>query len=268
MSIEQQRDAHRADARDGATGRRDEWLDYADRLLDAARALGVARRTRASRLPAPRAATAAPSTASRDSPARSSSRASASSASRAAASTTSPTSTAAASTTGVDPDADDRWVRLDEHAQAKVEAASIALVLDMTRPWIWDRLDARDPAARHRLPRPRRRRRHLPADQLAVVPPRRADLPPLGRRPVVGRRTSPTTSPCTTRSSARTAGCRTASSARTTTTSAGRCTSTPCCGRGCRAPPSSPPAAPRPTSPRSTASCSTPSPSSAPTARR
>lgn len=42
---------------------------------------------------------------------------------------------------GVDPDAVDRWVRLDEHAQAKVEAASIALVLDMTRPWIWDRLD-------------------------------------------------------------------------------------------------------------------------------
>jgi hypothetical protein len=43
--------------------------------------------------------------------------------------------------TGVDPDAEDRWVRLDEHAQAKVEAASLALVLDMTRPWIWDRLD-------------------------------------------------------------------------------------------------------------------------------
>ncbi|MFC8680683.1 DUF2264 domain-containing protein [Microbacterium ureisolvens] len=45
-------------------------------------------------------------------------------------------------TTGVDPEAEDRWVRLDEHAQAKVEAASLALVLDMTRPWIWDRLDA------------------------------------------------------------------------------------------------------------------------------
>jgi len=44
--------------------------------------------------------------------------------------------------TGVDPDAPDRWVRLDEHAQAKVEAASIALILDLTRPWIWDRLDA------------------------------------------------------------------------------------------------------------------------------
>ncbi|KJL23079.1 DUF2264 domain-containing protein [Microbacterium foliorum] len=43
---------------------------------------------------------------------------------------------------GVDPESPDRWVRLDEHAQAKVEAASIALILDMTRPWIWDRLDA------------------------------------------------------------------------------------------------------------------------------
>lgn len=43
---------------------------------------------------------------------------------------------------GVDPEAPDRWIRLDEHAQAKVEAASLALILDMTRPWIWDRLDA------------------------------------------------------------------------------------------------------------------------------
>ncbi|GIG25414.1 DUF2264 domain-containing protein [Cellulomonas denverensis] len=46
-------------------------------------------------------------------------------------------------TTGVDPDAADRWVRLDEHPQAKVEAASLALVLDLTRPWIWDRLTPR-----------------------------------------------------------------------------------------------------------------------------
>ena len=45
-------------------------------------------------------------------------------------------------TAGVDPDAPDRWVRLNEHPQAKVEAASIALILDLTRPWIWDRLDA------------------------------------------------------------------------------------------------------------------------------
>ncbi|MEU5671827.1 DUF2264 domain-containing protein [Micromonospora sp. NPDC047762] len=43
-------------------------------------------------------------------------------------------------TAGTDPSAPDRWVRMDEHPQAKVEAASIALVLDMTRPWIWDRL--------------------------------------------------------------------------------------------------------------------------------
>lgn len=42
---------------------------------------------------------------------------------------------------GVDPDGPDRWVRLTEHAQAKVEAASIALILDLTRPWIWDRLE-------------------------------------------------------------------------------------------------------------------------------
>ncbi|WP_444947782.1 DUF2264 domain-containing protein [Micromonospora ureilytica] len=41
---------------------------------------------------------------------------------------------------GTDPRSPDRWVRLDEHPQAKVEAASIALVLDLTRPWIWDRL--------------------------------------------------------------------------------------------------------------------------------
>ncbi|SDO26402.1 hypothetical protein SAMN04487848_0083 [Microbacterium sp. ru370.1] len=44
--------------------------------------------------------------------------------------------------TGVDPDAADRWVRMDEHAQAKVEAASLALALDLTREWIWDSLDA------------------------------------------------------------------------------------------------------------------------------
>ena len=49
---------------------------------------------------------------------------------------------------GTNPAAPDRWVRLDEHPQARVEAASIALVLDMTRPWIWDRLD---PAVRDRV---------------------------------------------------------------------------------------------------------------------
>lgn len=50
--------------------------------------------------------------------------------------------------TGTDPAAPDRWVRLDEHPQAKVEAASLALILDMTRPWIWDRLA---PAVRERV---------------------------------------------------------------------------------------------------------------------
>lgn len=44
---------------------------------------------------------------------------------------------------GTDPRSPERWVRLTEHAQAKVEAASIALILDMTRPWLWDRLDGR-----------------------------------------------------------------------------------------------------------------------------
>ncbi|MFE2757542.1 DUF2264 domain-containing protein [Actinosynnema sp. NPDC059335] len=43
---------------------------------------------------------------------------------------------------GTDPASPERWVRLDEHAQAKVEAASLALALDLTRPWLWDRLDA------------------------------------------------------------------------------------------------------------------------------
>ncbi|GAA5187395.1 DUF2264 domain-containing protein [Rugosimonospora acidiphila] len=43
--------------------------------------------------------------------------------------------------TGTDAASPERWVRLDEHGQAKVEAASIALILDLTRPWIWDRLD-------------------------------------------------------------------------------------------------------------------------------
>jgi hypothetical protein len=49
---------------------------------------------------------------------------------------------------GTDPRSPERWVRLDEHAQAKVEAASLALILDLTRPWIWDRLS---PAVRERV---------------------------------------------------------------------------------------------------------------------
>ena len=49
---------------------------------------------------------------------------------------------------GSDPASPERWVRLDEHPQAKVEAAAIALTLDLTRPWIWDRLT---PAVRERV---------------------------------------------------------------------------------------------------------------------
>jgi hypothetical protein len=41
---------------------------------------------------------------------------------------------------GVDPGSRNRWVRLTEHDQAKVEAASLALTLDATRDQIWDRL--------------------------------------------------------------------------------------------------------------------------------
>jgi hypothetical protein len=42
---------------------------------------------------------------------------------------------------GTDPASPQRWPRLDEIDQAKVEAASIAIALHETRPWIWDRLD-------------------------------------------------------------------------------------------------------------------------------
>jgi hypothetical protein len=41
---------------------------------------------------------------------------------------------------GTDPSSPERWMRLDEHPQAKVEAASLSLALDMTREWVWDRL--------------------------------------------------------------------------------------------------------------------------------
>ncbi|MEO7588657.1 MAG: DUF2264 domain-containing protein [Arachnia sp.] len=44
---------------------------------------------------------------------------------------------------GTNPDNPGRWVRPSESGQAKVEAASIALILDMTRPWLWDRLENR-----------------------------------------------------------------------------------------------------------------------------
>ena len=41
---------------------------------------------------------------------------------------------------GTDPDGPERWPRPDELDQAKVEAASVALGLMLTRPWLWDRL--------------------------------------------------------------------------------------------------------------------------------
>jgi hypothetical protein len=41
---------------------------------------------------------------------------------------------------GTDTAHPERWTRPEEHGQAKVEAASLALILDLTRPWIWDRL--------------------------------------------------------------------------------------------------------------------------------
>ena len=42
---------------------------------------------------------------------------------------------------GTDPASPERWPRMPECNQAKVEAASIALGLHETRPWIWDRLE-------------------------------------------------------------------------------------------------------------------------------
>ncbi|MFI5755044.1 DUF2264 domain-containing protein [Streptomyces sp. NPDC051569] len=44
---------------------------------------------------------------------------------------------------GVDPASPERWPSFEESNQAKVEAASIALALHETRPWIWDRLPGR-----------------------------------------------------------------------------------------------------------------------------
>ncbi|UED82819.1 DUF2264 domain-containing protein [Streptomyces profundus] len=48
---------------------------------------------------------------------------------------------------GTDPASPEAWPRPDRLGQAKVEAASIALILQLTRPWLWDRLDD---AVRHR----------------------------------------------------------------------------------------------------------------------
>lgn len=44
--------------------------------------------------------------------------------------------------TGTDPHSPHAWVRPDEHDQAKVEAAALALALDNTREWLWDALDS------------------------------------------------------------------------------------------------------------------------------
>lgn len=41
---------------------------------------------------------------------------------------------------GTDPSSEERWPLPAEVPQAKVEAASIALVLELTRPWLWDTL--------------------------------------------------------------------------------------------------------------------------------
>ncbi|MFE5038503.1 DUF2264 domain-containing protein [Streptomyces sp. NPDC056683] len=49
---------------------------------------------------------------------------------------------------GTDPGHPNRWPTFAERNQAKVEAASVALALHETRPWIWDRLDDR---ARQRI---------------------------------------------------------------------------------------------------------------------
>ncbi|WP_460796837.1 DUF2264 domain-containing protein [Microbacterium sp. GXF0217] len=44
---------------------------------------------------------------------------------------------------GVDPAGDERWPRITERRQAVPEAASIAICLAETRPWLWDRLPDR-----------------------------------------------------------------------------------------------------------------------------
>ncbi|MDF6046244.1 DUF2264 domain-containing protein [Streptomyces sp. JH14] len=45
--------------------------------------------------------------------------------------------------TGTDPASDEAWPRLTDCSQQMVEAASIAVGLHETRPWIWDRLDTK-----------------------------------------------------------------------------------------------------------------------------
>ncbi|MCL2515150.1 MAG: DUF2264 domain-containing protein [Microbacteriaceae bacterium] len=48
--------------------------------------------------------------------------------------------------TGTDPASPERWPRLSELDQAKVEAASIVIVLELTRTWLWDTLSAGEQA--------------------------------------------------------------------------------------------------------------------------
>ncbi len=51
-------------------------------------------------------------------------------------------------TAGTDPASSDAWPSVAAVGQARVEAASVAIALHETRPWIWDRLD---PAVRERV---------------------------------------------------------------------------------------------------------------------
>ncbi|CAM5368393.1 hypothetical protein SPURM210S_08446 [Streptomyces purpurascens] len=44
---------------------------------------------------------------------------------------------------GTDPHSPDRWPPITDRGQPMVEAASLAIALHETRPWIWDRLDDR-----------------------------------------------------------------------------------------------------------------------------
>ncbi|WP_222850961.1 DUF2264 domain-containing protein [Phytoactinopolyspora mesophila] len=44
---------------------------------------------------------------------------------------------------GTNPDSVERWPRMTERRQARVEAASIAIALSETRLWLWDKLDER-----------------------------------------------------------------------------------------------------------------------------
>ncbi|CAM5302386.1 hypothetical protein SVIOM74S_00811 [Streptomyces violarus] len=50
---------------------------------------------------------------------------------------------AAGLTAGTDPRSPDRWPPITDRSQPMVEAASLAIALHETRPWIWDRLDDR-----------------------------------------------------------------------------------------------------------------------------